>query len=303
MVRFLSGFLKTTISKDSWNHNLKPLTLIISMKPQTERWIAASVIGGSLVLIMALGLVMGKFSMSSGEHSLTVNFPTITGINVNSPVKYAGAPVGRVKSIRVLPKSEQTMRPKGFSVIQITLDIQQPLELTEDISVAVRQDGFMGSKYIAVLPGRPDSDPLAKGKILEGDDIVELTELGPDFKLMIQEIQPTLQRLDVISSALESSLPALLQDIDSLVENGNEMFSIVNTPEAKKELTKMIGNLKVISDNLKVVSTHAKGFTQTVGEKPWRVLWGGTPNKLPTEEEILKSNKALPIKPVDAQKN
>lgn len=273
------------------------------MKPQTERWIATSVIGGSILIIMALGLVMGKFSVSSRSNSLTVNFPSVTGINVNSPVKYAGAPVGRVRSITVLPKSQQTMRSKGFSVIQVVLDINQPLELSQDLSVAVRQDGFMGSKYIAIMPGRPDSEPLQKETIIEGEDIVELTELGPDFKLMIQEIQPTLQRLDVISSALESSLPSLLQDIDSLVENGNEMFDIVNTPEAKKELQKMILNLKVISDNLKVVSTHAKGFTQTVGEKPWRVIWGGTPNKLPTEEEILKSNKALPIGTTPSKSN
>lgn len=271
------------------------------MKPQTERWIASSVIVGSLLIIVALGLVMGRFTVSSGENKLTVNFPSVTGISVNSPVKYAGAPVGRVRSIRVLPKTEQTMRADSYSFIQIELDLNQPLELTQEIQVAVKQDGFMGSKYVAIIPGRPDGAPLAKGSILEGQDIIELTELGPDFRMMISEIQPTLQRLDSISSAIDTALPNLLQNMDSLVENGNQMMSIVNTPESKQELQKMISNMKVVSENLKVVSTYTKGFTKTIGEKPWKMIWGGTPNQLPTEEEILKSNKPLPVRPLNSK--
>ncbi|MES2309533.1 MAG: MlaD family protein [Verrucomicrobiota bacterium] len=271
------------------------------MKPQTERWVASSVIIGSIFIIMALGLVMGKFTVSSGSGKVIVNFPTVTGIAVNSPVKYAGASVGRVRNIRVLPRSEQTPRANGSSVIQVELDLNQPLELTQDILVGVKQDGFMGSKYINILPGRSDAAPLVKGTILEGQDIIELTDLGPDLRTMIAEIQPTLQRLDTISAALESSLPGLLQQMDTLVENGNQMMSVVNTPEGRQDLQKMLSNMKVVSDNLKVVSTYTKGFTQMVGEKPWRVVWGGTPNKLPSEEEILKSNKALPVRPMNTK--
>ncbi len=265
------------------------------MKQQTERWIASSVILGSIIIIIALGLVMGRFSVSSGGNKLIVNFPSVTGISVNSPVKYAGAPVGRVQNIRVLSKEEQTMREKSYSFIQIVLDLNQPLQLNQELRVAVKQDGFMGSKYIALIPGRPDGIPLTQGTVLEGEDIVELTELGPDFRMLISEIQPTLLRLDSISSAIDSALPNLLQNMDNLVENSNQIISVVNTPEGKEELQKIFSNMKVISDNLKVVSTYTKGFTKTVGEKPWKMVWGGTPNQLPSEEEILKSNKPLPI--------
>ncbi len=265
------------------------------MKQQTERWIAISVILGSIFIIIALGLVMGRFSVSSGESALLVNFPSVTGIAVNSPVKYAGAPVGRVKNIRILSREEQTMREKSYSFVQIALDLNQPLQLTQELQVAVKQDGFMGSKYIALIPGRPDGAPLEKGTILEGQDIIELTELGPDFRMLISEIQPTLQRLDSISSIIESALPNLIQNMDNLVENSNQVISVMNTPEGKEELKKVLSNMKVISDNLKVVSTYTKGFTKTIAEKPWKMIWGGTPNQLPSEEEIMKSKNALPI--------
>jgi hypothetical protein len=89
--------------------------------------------------------------------------------------------------------------------------------------------------------------------------------------------------------------------MDSLVESGNQMMTIVNTPESKQELQKMISNMKVVSENLKVVSTYTKGFTKTIGEKPWKMIWGGTPNPLPSEEEILRSNKPLPVRPLNAK--
>ena len=48
--------------------------------------------------------------------------------------------------------------------------------------------------------------------------------------------------------------------------------------------------------NLKVMTTHAKAITQELGEKPNRLIFGGKPNKLTSEAEIIKSSKPLPAK-------
>jgi hypothetical protein len=48
--------------------------------------------------------------------------------------------------------------------------------------------------------------------------------------------------------------------------------------------------------NLKVVSTHAKALTETIAEKPSRIIFSGKGNKLTPESEILKSKEPLPAK-------
>lgn len=61
-----------------------------------------------------------------------------------------------------------------------------------------------------------------------------------------------------------------------------------------KQLTARMKELSVILQNLKVVTTQAKAFTQTIGERPHRVIFGGKPAVLTPENEILRSEKPLP---------
>jgi hypothetical protein len=53
--------------------------------------------------------------------------------------------------------------------------------------------------------------------------------------------------------------------------------------------------LSVVLQNLKVMSTQAKAFTKAIGEKPNRVIFSGKEKKLPTEQEIIRSTKPVPV--------
>jgi hypothetical protein len=70
-----------------------------------------------------------------------------------------------------------------------------------------------------------------------------------------------------------------------------------NSPEGRARLNAMLDSLRVSSENLKVVSSNAKALTETLAEKPWRVLWGGSTVKPPPEDQVLKTNKVIPLKP------
>ena len=60
----------------------------------------------------------------------------------------------------------------------------------------------------------------------------------------------------------------------------------------------MIANLRVSTDNLKVVSSNAKALTATLAARhPWRVFWGGPTVPAPSENEVLKSNKVIRLTP------
>ena len=54
--------------------------------------------------------------------------------------------------------------------------------------------------------------------------------------------------------------------------------------------------LAVVLQNLKVVTTQAKGITKTLGEKPSRIIWGSKRNDLPSQETILKNKKPVPVR-------
>ena len=60
-------------------------------------------------------------------------------------------------------------------------------------------------------------------------------------------------------------------------------------------LHQIIEELRVVSQNLKVISTYTKALTGTLGAKPSRLIWGGKKNPLPTEQQILESSRPIPI--------
>ncbi len=65
------------------------------------------------------------------------------------------------------------------------------------------------------------------------------------------------------------------------------------------EVEARMEELEVILENLKVATTHAKAITETLGERPSRLIWPSKRRKLPSERTILRSGRPVPIAPLD----
>lgn len=62
----------------------------------------------------------------------------------------------------------------------------------------------------------------------------------------------------------------------------------------RANIDKMIAELRVVAQNLKVVSTYAKVLTRRLGEKPSRIIWSRRENELlPSESAILESKNPI----------
>jgi hypothetical protein len=82
--------------------------------------------------------------------------------------------------------------------------------------------------------------------------------------------------------------------VQSTLGSANQLLS-----RTDKNLDGRMQELSVVLQNLKVATTHAKALTQQLGERPNRLIFTGKPQKLPTEEEIIRSSKPVPgLKPV-----
>jgi phospholipid/cholesterol/gamma-HCH transport system substrate-binding protein len=265
------------------------------IKAQSDRWVALSVVFCSVVLVLALMLALGKFSLNGKNRLIKAHFESVSGINPNTTVKYAGATVGRVKSIEVLPRSASVGQPRA-NHIQMVISVRQDLDLGDDVTIEIKQDGLLGGKYVGLTPGAVDAPPLAADHILQGQASVELADLAGPGKALLADLMPVAKDLKAITGKLNENLPSIIAKLDSLLANGDGLLASVNTPEGKLRIQSMLSNVKVVSDNLKVITTQAKGMTTSLGEKPWSLIWGGEPNVLPSEAEILASDKALPIK-------
>jgi hypothetical protein len=85
-------------------------------------------------------------------------------------------------------------------------------------------------------------------------------------------------------------------NLDEVMASGKELLDGVNTLLTKNEsaINKAILDLRNVLENMKVIATYGKTFVGTVARKPWRLMWGGPVPRLPTEEQILNSDKPIP---------
>jgi ABC-type transporter Mla subunit MlaD len=114
----------------------------------------------------------------------------------------------------------------------------------------------------------------------------------------LTSINEVLEEVQKDGSGLPSKVNALLTKADALAVNADSLIVQMDGLLKKNDqnLDQTLGDLRVVTQNLKVVSTYAKALTATLGQKPWRVVWGTTPNELPSEEQILESKEPIPVK-------
>ncbi len=263
-----------------------------------EYLIASAVILGALIFTAILAYSIGKLRYAGGQKHINVWVESAAGVIPNTPVKFAGAPIGRVETITVLPRSKQEPSRHGLYCIELGLALNPKVEIGDDVKVSVKQDGMLGSNYIALVPVSKDSPLLAEGATLKAHYSADFNDLANSGQELITELIPVAKNLNGISQLLNESLPTLTENINEIMVEANSLLKITTTPENKARINKLLANLGVITDNLKVVTTNAKALTSTLAQKPWRLIWGGPTNPIPPESQVLKSNEPIPIKNV-----
>ena len=269
----------------------------------------------AVLMLGSLSFAIGKWNFGNSGYRIIIRFPNATGINPNSAVKLAGANAGTVRAVRLVPRADQTEDPvtKQVNCVEVVAEIDTPVEIGDDVEATIKQDGIgIAAKYVLLTPG-PDrnSKPLAEGSVVQGrmpfdlsdlvqpagEALMQAKALIEQLQPVITQMQPVMARLDSLSQKMETSLPPLIDHGDKFLQDGDSVMTNFNSPEGRARLNAMLDSLRVSSENLKVVSSNAKALTETLAEKPWRVLWGGSTVKPPPEDEVLKTNKVIPLKP------
>jgi phospholipid/cholesterol/gamma-HCH transport system substrate-binding protein len=101
-------------------------------------------------LLLAVGIIIWLGASRFFEQSsLAVAYFTesVQGLEADSPVKYRGVPVGRVKAIQLAPDGR---------LIEVLMALHRNFKITEDLGVKMNLLGLTGLKYVEINTFRPD---------------------------------------------------------------------------------------------------------------------------------------------------
>ena len=280
--------------------------------------VALFVIACSVVLLAALTFALSGYRLKKPTRTLQINYEDVTGIKVNSEVRYAGAPAGRVIAMRHLTANEREASANKRDAVRVTVSLDETIPpLPTDVTATLSSDTLLSPKFVALSAGTPGGQTLANNAAIEGHPAYGLEQITAEAGPLFENANKLLDNLNVTVTGLKKDLgeftPKLgpladslkldvdnlqnvITNLDSVAKGADTFLTTGNTfiKSTDKELQEQLKQLHVTLLNLKVVTTYAKALVETLAEKPNRVIFSGKPAKLTPEGEILKSSKPLP---------
>lgn len=172
---------------------------------------AFTVCGLALLAAMLIGL-SGVTLFSPSQYTLYVTFPEVVGLNPAAEVRFAGVLAGKVNSVET----------EGMHVL-VTMSVNHDIRIPHASKITVSSSGFLGEKYINILPARDTG-----------------VYLDPD---------------DRVAGSPEESMETVMAKLSVLIEQAHEMLnginSVVNNPDMNASLVATAINLKDITGNVR----------------------------------------------------
>ena len=179
---------------------------------------------GAFVLLLGAALAGGVLWFSSGKYYRksydtyqTYMTDSVSGLNLNAPVRYRGVEVGRVRRI--------ALAPGNVEQVQLTLDIERGTPLKEDTVAVLQTQGLTGIAFVELTGGSRASPPLH-------------THAGEEY--------PVIQSGPSLMTRLDTSITTLLTSLNRTSENFNALMDEDNRRAVKKTLE----DLEVLSRTL-----------------------------------------------------
>jgi phospholipid/cholesterol/gamma-HCH transport system substrate-binding protein len=169
---------------------------------------------GAFVLFLGALLIAGVLWLASGgafkqkfDLYLAVSDESVSGLNLNAPVKYNGVDIGKVRDIRLDPANQAR--------VNLLFALERGTPIKEDTVAVLKIQGLTGIAYVELSGGAQGSPPL-------------LTLPGNRYPLI--RTKPSL------SARLENVLTSVLAKLDSTSNSINTLLSDENKAAFKSAL-------------------------------------------------------------------
>jgi phospholipid/cholesterol/gamma-HCH transport system substrate-binding protein len=151
-----------------------------------------------LVLLAALVVQFNKgTSLFRGTYNLRMHAANIGGLKLKSDVLLAGVSVGSVHQIQ--------LEPSGTNVT-IILQIYKEFPIYHDARFVIEQSGFLGDKYVSVVPTTNTPPILADNADVECQEPFNLQEVARGAAGFVQRLDETAKKLDASVTDLRSQV-------------------------------------------------------------------------------------------------
>lgn len=201
----------------------------------------------TVALVLLFLFLLGDYNPFSTTYRVYAVHNYVGGIELGSPVRVAGAKVGKVNAIRFFEAGHPFPGGPVSLSLELLIDKRAKHLIREDSRFYINFEGLIGGKYIEIMPGTPDSPELEDGALVrgvdpprleqmlsQGFDLFErladlLDQLGLDDRQKLQTALSNLvtisEDLRVITGEVRGNIRPLMSDLQLTLHEARPLVS------------------------------------------------------------------------------
>lgn len=209
--------------------------------------VAITVVVCSLVLLGALTIALTGWHGGAHRRTIEVNFRDVTGIRVQSEVRYAGARAGHVSAVRLLTPAERDAAAtdeEKRNAVRVTLAIDDDVPpVPSDTRISLSSDTLLGEKFVALSAGTTTVPKLANGAILQGRGSGSIDMLIESIGPLVESISPLVESLQPLVKTADEAL----KGVNPLLKKSTDAVDTL-TADTLPRIAKLTDGLKSTSE-------------------------------------------------------
>ena len=227
------------------------------------------IIGLSVSFISILWLGMSHY-FEKGQHYVAFFDESVQGLDKDSPVKYRGVSIGRVKSISVAPDS---------TMIQVILKMETEFRPAEELIAQLKSVGITGIMFVELDRKKKSDRNISLQPELTFEYPVIATKPSEIKQLIggISDVLKQINALDIpaIAGGIKSTLDEIklavanlrMKELSSSIQTSLDNWdkALISVDKAATSFNSLSTNTdKMISVNEKELSTAIAAFNQSM---------------------------------------
>lgn len=225
-----------------------------------------------LFVLVCLGLMIAlvvKFSKGTSiftpTYDIHMRTENVSGLIPGAAVLMSGVQIGNVVGIELAPDGKTA---------SVRLEIEERFNVYPDARFAIRQMGFLGDRYIAVIPTENEGKPLESGETVRAEQPLDFEEVAQSAAGLLTHVNDTavklnqaIDRLDqsVLSQQTLTNLATTVSNFKQVSDQALVTFNGINdfVRTNSHPLSTSVSNLVGFSSQLNQVATHLHVIVET----------------------------------------
>lgn len=227
----------------------------------------ASRIKIGVVTLVACALFVFMVFLISGisfaaRKEIQINFSFVNSLELRAPVRFAGARVGEVKRIHILTQSERAQFPSNPPYVWVWVSVDKQVAIPKGTKALVNTMGFMGEKYVELMPAARTNDYLGEGDTLEGIDPTPMDSVFASAKKLADEMEIAAKNINTLITSMQDKLPVLIAEFEKTLATTQDLAVDAKklATDVKKTLPDLIVQFEKTLASAQDLATDAKGL-------------------------------------------